>query len=664
MAFPSTHPAFDRALAEREYTDPTEVQAAVLTPEATGQDLLVSAQTGSGKTVAFGLAIGATLLGDAEVLERAPDPLALIIAPTRELALQVHRELTWLYQHTGATIVSAVGGMDPQMERRAINRGCHIVVGTPGRLRDHVERGTLRLTALKAAVLDEADEMLDLGFREDLEYLLKSAPEDRRTLLFSATLPKEIVALARNFQRDAVRIAASGGQRSHADIEYKVMRVAPHDMEHAVVNVLRYFESPSALVFCNTRDTVRHLSAILLERGFAVVTLSGEFSQTERNRALQALRDGKARVCVATDVAARGIDLPNLNLVIHADIPNNAETLQHRSGRTGRAGRKGVSVLLVPPSRKRRTEMMLSTMKVQAVWSNPPNAESIAKLDDERLMQRMLEAESGTEADIALARQLLEKRSAEDLTAILVRMHRAQMPSPEDIADQGPITQPRDYAPREGGRDGKPPREPRPAPGPRYEGPMVWFRLNIGRNKNADPKWLIPEICGQGGITKREIGSIRIFDDETKFEIAEPAAAAFATRVAESSSKGMVITPSDTPGPGSSRAPREDRPFKKFDKPAWKKDAKKPETPKFDSLKPASQEPRAHKAGEKPEWKKPDWKKKPEWKKPGGKKPDWKKPGEGGFKKPDGFKKDGFKKKEGGFKEGGFKKKHRKGPTQ
>ncbi|MBY0511837.1 MAG: DEAD/DEAH box helicase [Rhodospirillaceae bacterium] len=647
MAFPPTHSAFARALSERDYTEPTEVQAAVLTPEATGQDLLVSAQTGSGKTVAFGLAIGATLLGDAEVLEHAPDPLALIIAPTRELALQVHRELTWLYQHTGARIVSAVGGMDPQMERRAINRGCHIVVGTPGRLRDHTERGTLRLTALKAAVLDEADEMLDLGFREDLEYLLKAAPEDRRTLLFSATLPKEIVALARNFQRDAVRIAASGGQRSHADIEYRVMRVAPHDIEHAVVNVLRYFESPSALVFCNTRDTVRHLSAILLERGFAVVTLSGEFSQTERNRALQALRDGKARVCVATDVAARGIDLPNLNLVIHADIPNSAETLQHRSGRTGRAGRKGVSVLLVPPSRKRRTEMMLSAMKVQAVWSNPPNAESIAKLDDERLMQRMLEAEAGTEADLALARQLLEKRTAEDLAAILVRMHRAQMPAPEDIADQGPVTQPRDYAPR----DGKPSREPRPPAGPRYEGPMVWFRLNIGRNKNADPKWLIPEICGQGGITKREIGSIRIFDDETKFEIAEPAAAAFAARVAESSSKGMVITPSDAPGPGSSRAPREAKPFKTFGKPAaenkfrekkpWKKDGKKSEGNTF--VTPAPE-------GKKPDWKKPEWKKRPEWKKPDGKKADWKKPGEGGFKKD-------------GFKKGGFKKKHRKGPA-
>jgi len=595
VAFPQTHPAFARALAERDYTEPTEVQTAVLTPEATGQDLLVSAQTGSGKTVAFGLAIGTTLLGDADVLGNAGDPLALIIAPTRELALQVHRELTWLYQHAGARIVACVGGMDPIVERKALNRGCHIVVGTPGRLRDHAERGTLRLAALQAAVLDEADEMLDLGFREDLEYLLEAAPKDRRTLLFSATLPKTIVNLARQFQRDAVRIAASGGQRSHADIEYRVMRVAPKDVEHAVVNVLRFFESPSALVFCNTRDTVRHLHAILLERGFAVVSLSGEFSQSERNRALQALRDGKARVCVATDVAARGIDLPSLNLVIHADVPNSAETLQHRSGRTGRAGRKGVSVLLVPPARKRRAESMLSEMRVQAAWGNPPNAESIAKLDDERLLQRLLETEPGTPADTALARQLLEKRSPEDLAAILVRMHRAQMPAPEDITPQDVGPGPREYQGKQPpwkktheGRDERPredrnredrPRDERPRedrPVYRDPGPMVWFSLNVGRSKKADPKWLIPEICKQGGITKREIGAIRIFDDETKIEIAEQAAVAFTAKVAEGSSSGITITPSDAPSGGAGRFGGDKKPGKKFGKPFVKPHGDKP----------------------------------------------------------------------------------------
>ena len=571
MAFPPTHPAFARALSERDYNDPTEVQTAVLAPEAAGRDLLVSAQTGSGKTVAFGLAFGITLLDGNDTLGHASEPLALVIAPTRELALQVERELTWLYQYAGARIVACVGGMDPQAERRALNRGCHIVVGTPGRLRDHLERGALRIANLKAAVLDEADEMLDLGFREDLEFILQAASKERRTLLFSATLPKMIVTLAKQFQNDALRIAASGGQRSHADIEYRVMRVAPQDTEHAVVNVLRFFESPSALVFCNTRETVRHLHAILLERGFAAVSLSGEFSQSERNRALQALRDGKARVCVATDVAARGIDLPSLNLVIHADVPNDAETLQHRSGRTGRAGRKGVSVLLVPPSRRRRAEQMLGVMKVQAIWKNPPTAEEISKLDDERLLQNLLQVEAGQPDDMALAKKLLEQRSPEDIAAILVRMHRAQLPAPEDIADQGPAPQGDardsygkqppwkkahdggDRPPRDGGRDSF--RED--------SGPMVWFRLNVGRAKKADPKWLIPEICRQGGITKREIGNIKIFDDETKFEVAEHIAEKFTESAAKVTKGDIRISTTTAPSAGSSTRGTAKKPFVK-----------------------------------------------------------------------------------------------------
>ena len=245
--------------------------------------------------------------------------------------------------------------------------GAHIVVGTPGRLRDHLRRGRLDVSQLKAVVLDEADEMLDLGFREDLEFILKTTPAERRTLLFSATLPRGIIALAK--QLPAATRSASRSPATRAAMPTSSTAPSgspPHEIEHAVVNVLRFFESPGALVFCNTRDAVRHLQATLSERGFSVVALSGELTQNERNHALQALRDGRARVCVATDVAARGIDLPNLGLVIHADLPNDAEVMQHRSGRTGRAGRKGVSVLLVPPARKRRAELLLNLAGIDA----------------------------------------------------------------------------------------------------------------------------------------------------------------------------------------------------------------------------------------------------------------------------------------------------------
>ena len=238
-----------------------------------------------------------TCLGDTERLPQAAAPLALIVAPTRELALQVHGELTWLYRYAGARVVSCVGGMDPRREQRELAEGAHIVVGTPGRLCDHLRRNRLDISQLKAVVLDEADEMLNLGFREDMEFILKTTPASRRTLLFSATLPRGIIALAKQYQSQAFRVEVAGGEGGHADIEYRAIRIAPSDAEHAVVNVLRFFESSTTLVFCNTRHAVRHLQAILLERGFSVVALSGELTQNERTQALQALaRWSRARL--------------------------------------------------------------------------------------------------------------------------------------------------------------------------------------------------------------------------------------------------------------------------------------------------------------------------------------------------------------------------------
>ena len=370
-------------------------------------------------------------------------------------------------------------------------RGAHIVVGTPGRLCDHLRRGRLDVSELKAVVLDEADEMLDLGFREDMEFILKTTPDTRRTLLFSATLPRGIVALAKQYQQQAFRVEVAGDEGGHADIEYRAIRIAAGDVEHAVVNVLRFFESPGALVFCNTRDAVRHLQATLLERGFSVVALSGELTQNERTQALQALRDGRARVCVATDVAARGIDLPNLDLVIHADLPNDAEVMQHRSGRTGRAGRKGVSVLLVPPARKRRAELLLNLAGIDAVWGTAPTADEIRKLDQERMLQDALFAQETTADDLVLARALLAERSAEDIAAALARLYRARLPSPEDILDPGQGAgrsrddrgrgqrRPRRRAARiaPAGRDRRPENHRRVT---RMAEGSVWFRAAIG----------------------------------------------------------------------------------------------------------------------------------------------------------------------------------------
>ncbi|WP_417497096.1 DEAD/DEAH box helicase [Maricaulis sp.] len=498
-------PALARALEKKGFSTLTEVQESVLAPEADGADLLVSAQTGSGKTAAFGLAIAPTLLGDAERFERGAEPMALIVAPTRELALQVQRELVWLYGETGARVVTCVGGMDTRTERRALEAGCHIVVGTPGRLRDHIERGALDLSSLRAVVLDEADEMLDFGFREDLEYILDAAPASRRTLMFSATVPRSIADMAKRYQRDAVRISTVSERAQHSDIEYKALSVAPSDREHAIINVLRFYDAPSAIVFCATREAVNRLSSRFGNRGFAVVALSGELSQKDRTSALQAMRDGRARVCVATDVAARGIDLPGLELVIHADLPTNSDTLLHRSGRTGRAGQKGTCVLIVPHTRRGRAQRLLRDGKIQAEWGNAPSLEDITARDRERVMSDPSLSETYDEDALAMAQELLARYPAEQIAAAFLNRRQADMPSAEEL-----IESPGNYS-----KDGPGAPEKRREP----FGDSVWYRLTAGRKHRAEPRWILPLICRLGHITKREIGAIQIGEEESRFEI-------------------------------------------------------------------------------------------------------------------------------------------------
>ena len=573
-----------------------------MAPEVDDRDLLVSAQTGSGKTVAFGLALARTLLGEDERFSTASAPRALIVTPTRELAIQVHRELSWLYGETGARFTTCVGGMDPRFERDNLARGVHIVVGTPGRLCDHLERGALVLAKLAVVVLDEADEMLDMGFREDLERLLTAAPVERRTLMFSATIPKDIATLAKKYQRDALRVATTSEGERHRDIEYQVVPIWPREQILAVANLLRFHDATGALVFCGTRDGVTRMATSLSERGFSVAALSGELSQRERNQALQALRDGRARVCVATDVAARGLDLPDLGLVIHADLPQNKEVLVHRSGRTGRAGKKGLAILLCVDTARRFVERILHAARIEAAFKLPPSAEDIRQRDQDQLVLeiRALTVEP-SEADLAVARTLLTDRSAEDLVAALVHMRREQRPAPEELTipismrERGARSTPDRFAsaPRSAppATDRRAPAKPdrrvertslppvhhepiverREAPAPRRAAPTapspapefreasaprrqhgpaqpplehqgaVWFTVNVGRVKNADPKWIVPLLCRRGGIAKSSIGKIQILARETRVEISADVADRFALAAREPDAKDRNI---------------------------------------------------------------------------------------------------------------------------
>ena len=467
----------------------------------------------------------------------------------------MHRELQWLFGETQARLTTCVGGMDPRRESQALHNGVHIVVGTPGRLCDHLERGVLSLARIDAIVLDEADEMLDMGFREDLERLLDAAPTDRRTLMFSATIPKPIATLAKRYQKTALRIATSAEGDRHRDIEYHAIPIVPRERDLAVVNLLRYHDAPGALVFCATRDGVAHLAANLSERGFSVAALSGDFSQRERNQALQALRDGRARVCVATDVAARGLDLPDLGLVIHADLPQNAQVLVHRSGRTGRAGKHGLAILIVPDNARRYVERMLSTAHLDAKWRSAPSADDIRVRDQDQLVLEIRALADEPDADdLRVAQTLLGERAADALVAALVRSRREARPEPEELTlppsmrtkQPAPKAQQRvDRRKEQVAYEGpdrrrqkqqhQPPRERPPAERGNGErrGPMnaVWFTINVGRSKNADPKWLIPLLCRRGNVTKRSIGKIQILARETRVEIAADAADEFAEAV-------------------------------------------------------------------------------------------------------------------------------------
>ncbi|KSV77693.1 MULTISPECIES: DEAD/DEAH box helicase [Ensifer] len=567
--FEGIAPAIAEALAKRGYNELTPVQQAMRDPELAGRDALVSAQTGSGKTVAFGLALAPTLLGDERRFGPAGAPLALAIAPTRELALQVKRELEWLYGETGATIASCVGGMDMRTEKRTLERGAHIVVGTPGRLCDHIRRNSLDISSLRAIVLDEADEMLDLGFREDLEFILEESPDDRRTLMFSATVPKSIATLAKNYQRDAVRISTASEQKQHVDIEYRALTVAPNDRENAIINVLRFYEARNAIVFCSTRAAVNHLTARFNNRGFSVVALSGELSQNERTHALQAMRDGRARVCIATDVAARGIDLPGLELVIHADLPTNSETLLHRSGRTGRAGQKGVSALIVPVNQRRKAERLLDGGRITATWARPPSADEVSQRDDERLLADTSFAEPIREDEQAIVAALIERHGAEQMAAAFVRQFRSGRSAPEDLIEVAVGAKPRrdERAPR----DDRAPREDFGAERADFSDGS-WFSLSVGRKQSAEPRWLIPMLCRHGKLTKRDIGAIRMQQEETFVEMTAEGAERFLSAIGKDKmlEKGIRVKP--LAGAPDLSQQRQEKPSFSRDKPNFSKD--------------------------------------------------------------------------------------------
>jgi ATP-dependent RNA helicase DeaD len=513
------------ALRGRGFASLTDVQTAVLAAEAGNRDLRMSSQTGSGKTVAIGLALAERLLAT-EGRKDLPGPTTLLIAPTRELADQVAREFEWLFAEVRSVSADSVtGGTSVLQERRRLSRRPRILVGTPGRLLDHIQNGAVDLSAVDQLVLDEADQMLDLGFRDDLDAILAALPAERRTHMVSATFPNEVIAFVERYQRDAVTIEGNRPGAANADIEHIACFCHPRDRYDALVNLLLMTEGERTLVFVRTRQDTSLVAERLAEDGFAAMAISGDMAQPQRTRTLNAFRRGIVTTLVATDVAARGIDVPEITQVVHFDPPMDGAIYTHRSGRTGRAGRKGRSVLLVPPTAQRRAQRLFSEARVQASWREVPGPEPIQRLLDERADARLSAMlDTGTpasEGDLESARKLLEGRDPLEVVARLVARAR-----PKAVCAPREIDAP---AARTPAREKRGRREDEGMP-VRAAG-YARFAINWGARAGATPKRLLAHVCRRGGITGNRVGAIEVTPNGATFEVDAAVATEFARRV-------------------------------------------------------------------------------------------------------------------------------------
>lgn len=527
ISFAEVPAGLGAVLAARGFTELTPIQTAVLDPDLAGRDLRISSQTGSGKTVALGLVVAdevaAAVARENRDAVRAR-PSVLLVAPTRELAVQLADELTWLFRPLGATVVSLTGGTSLAIDFRALKRDPQVLVGTPGRVRDHLDRGSLKLDRVRVVALDEADEMLAMGFEEEITAILEATPEERRTHLVSATFPASVRSVAARHQRDSLMIAGSAPGTSNSDISYTTMVVAPHQKLAALVNVLLMEPDAKTLIFVKTRIDTAELSEALAELGFGVRPLSGDLNQRERTATLNAFRRGQTPILVATDVAARGLDVQDIAQVINVDLPVNADLLTHRSGRTGRAGRKGRSLIFVPPRAARRVDAMLRHAGIKAVHSEIPVRDDIHRAADRRLIDRVSESSTGDRNDVdrlhMVAAELLEDRDPVSVVASLLAGADHDGPcAPYDIV---PVAVQESWNAR-----------PRPTNGKR-PAPSNWARFQVswGRNHGADPGRLLAVVCRRGEITSSDVGAITIGGHSSMVEVNPRLAQAFARSAA------------------------------------------------------------------------------------------------------------------------------------
>jgi ATP-dependent RNA helicase DeaD len=512
-----------KAITELGYEEPTSIQARTISRMLEGADLIAQAQTGTGKTAAFALPIIEKLEANVRT------PQALILTPTRELAMQVAEAFHSYGKYHRVMVLPVYGGQPIDRQLRALDRGVQVVVGTPGRLLDHIRRGTLKLGQVRAVVLDEADEMLDMGFIEDIEAILSETPSERQTALFSATIPAPIAELARKYMREPERISIAAEQMTVPQIRQVYYEVGARDKFEMLGRILDFEMPEAAIVFCRTKSEVDSLGERLIARAFPAETLHGDLSQIQRDRVMSRFRTGQVELLVATDVAARGLDIEHVTHVINYDIPLDPEIYVHRVGRTGRAGRSGCAITLVTPRERRLLRYIERVTGAPIQRMRLPTIADVIARRRESFKETLRETieQGGLEPFQIMAEELGEEYSPTDLAAAAFRL---LLGEPQDV-DQDVLAaaEPSDEERRprygegaRGDRRGRDFADERPSRyadggrgGQRDFGPeqgMTRLYLDIGRDDGVRPADIVGAIANEANIPGRAIGAIELFE--------------------------------------------------------------------------------------------------------------------------------------------------------
>ncbi|EDW1640311.1 DEAD/DEAH family ATP-dependent RNA helicase [Salmonella enterica subsp. enterica] len=514
------------ALNDLGYEKPSPIQAECIPHLLGGRDVLGMAQTGSGKTAAFSL----PLLNNLDPELKAPQ--ILVLAPTRELAVQVAEAMTDFSKHMrGVNVVALYGGQRYDVQLRALRQGPQIVVGTPGRLLDHLKRGTLDLSKLSGLVLDEADEMLRMGFIEDVETIMAQIPEGHQTALFSATMPEAIRRITRRFMKEPQEVRIQSSVTTRPDISQSYWTVWGMRKNEALVRFLEAEDFDAAIIFVRTKNATLEVAEALERSGYNSAALNGDMNQALREQTLERLKDGRLDILIATDVAARGLDVERISLVVNYDIPMDSESYVHRIGRTGRAGRAGRALLFVENRERRLLRNIERTMKLTIPEVELPNAELLGKRRLEKFaakVQQQLES-----SDLDQYRALLakiqpsaegEELDLETLAAALLKM--AQGERPLILPPDAPMRPKREFRDRDdrGPRDRndrgpRGDREERPRRERRDVGDMQLYRIEVGRDDGVEVRHIVGAIANEGDISSRYIGNIKLFASHSTIEL-------------------------------------------------------------------------------------------------------------------------------------------------